>query len=116
MATLDDLTDRALLKHIIAVQNDHTSRLDTIMAKISDLATAEAAEATKIDALLAAQAQALASNAALQASIAALQLQLSNTNLSPADQALVDAAFTDINAKSAAIDAVLTPPTPPPVA
>jgi len=77
-----------------------------------DTKAAETALLGKVDQLLTAFGDAKTQNAALAAQITALQAQVASLPLSPTDQAELQTAIAEMQAKASAIDSALTPAAP----
>lgn len=102
-----------LLLLVDAGFTDFRERLDTMQQAIQSETAAEATLSAKVDLLLAAFAAGKQQVADLQAQIAALQAQVAAGGLGADDTAALSTALADMQAKAAAIDTALTPPTAP---
>jgi hypothetical protein len=101
---------------IVNLLNAISQGIQIMTAIVDQTQTAEQAEAVKIDAVLAALADGRTHNQDLSTQITTLQAQIAdliaNGSIGAADQAKLNATLAEIQAKSALIDAALTPPAP----
>lgn len=109
-----ELTQKQHTGFLIAITNG----VQIMSQQVDDETAAEGVLSGKVDQVLAALAAGRGENDGLKTQITALQAQiaqlLADGLISTADAAKLSAATSDMQAKSAAIDVALTPPTPTP--